>query len=333
MPKTLQKILLVVVSFALFCSGCSRQEPPPYSGVAKKIVIATPKGESAGVVYALEHLGYAQQLGIDLKVQEVESGVAAVAALNEGLVDLAVASDFVFVGNVEKHQELRIAAAVNSCTNTYILARKDRGIIRPADLKGKRIAVTSGSVAEYILGKYLYSNRLQMEEVSLVDMDPSMMEKEIVAGSIDAAIVWDPVARRIQKSLGENGVSWQAQSERSYLMVLIGRDSFMKREAAGMVRLMQSLIMAEKSIAADPVAVQNNLAQRFKMPGRYFVDVWGDNRFTVTLDRRLMLSLEEESRWIHGAQGGKDLWTPNYLQYIYFDALTAARPESVSIIR
>lgn len=329
--EIIESLAICVICVALLCQGCSKQEAPSYSGPPSKMVIGVPKVENAALLYTADHLGYFRQLGIDAELREFDSGVAAVAALNEGRVDLATAADFAFASNILKHPKLRMVAAINSANNNYMVARRDRGIRNPADLKGKRIAVTRTSIGEYFLGKYLSSNRIRLDEVTIVNMTPTVMEKEIVTGSIDAALFWGTVAWRMKENLGTNAVSWPAQGESPYHMVLIGRDGFIKKESAALVRLMKALIMAEKSIEKDPAAVQRYISRRLGMPEKYCADVWGDNRFKVSLERSLMLTLEEESRWIQSTQGSTQR-VPNYLLYIYFDALESARSESVTII-
>jgi NitT/TauT family transport system substrate-binding protein len=324
-------MLFSLMVTALLCSGCTRQDATT-SGPPAKMTIGIYKGELTSVVFAAEQLGYLKKMGLDVELRDFESGAAAMAALNEGRVDLATAADFVIASNIGTHPDLRIIATINSSNSIFVVARRDSGIHKPADLKGKRIAVTFTTPGEYYLGKQLNFSRLKPDDVTMVNMAPTAAEKEIVAGSVDAAVYWNPVAQRMKESLGANGVSWPAHAESPFQMLLISRDSFIKKDAPAMERLMKALLMAEKAIEADPAAVQLSIAQRIGMPGSYLAEVWGDNRFKVTLERSLMLTLEEQSRWLSRSQGVANRKPPNYLDYIYFDALESARPGSVTII-
>ena len=327
----IQAFIPVVMLIALLC-GCSKQETSTYSGPPTKLKIGIYKGELTSVVYIAENLGYLKQMGIDAELLDFESGAAAVAALNEGKVDLATGADFVFASNIDKHPDLRAVAAINRANNVFIVARKDRGIKSTADLKGKRIAVTLTAPGEYFLGKQLNYSRLKINDVTMVNVTPTMMEKEMPEGNFDAAIAWNPVAYRIKESLGANAVSWGAQSETFFHMLLIARDSTIKKESAAMVRLMKALNLAEKAIARDPINTQQYITRRIGMPEKYLADVWGDYQFKVSLDRSLLLTLEEQSRWIQKSRASTAVMQPNYLQYLYLDALKAVRPESVTII-
>lgn len=321
---------IAIYTFLLY--GCTKQETPIYSGPPTKIVIGIYKGELTSLVYMAEHLGYFKQMGLDVELHDFESGAAALGALNEGKADLSTAADFVFASNIIKHPNLRIIAAINSANNVYIIARKDRGISNAADLKGKRIAVTFTTPSAYFLGKELNRSRLKAEDVTVVNVPPTIMEKGMMDGIYDAAIVWNPVAHRIKDNLGANAVSWNAQSENIFHMTLIGSDSFIKKESAAMVRLMRALKLAEVAIAEEPIKAQQFISKRIGMPEKYLTDVWGEYKFRVYLDRSLLLALEDQSRWIRKVQGGSEVLQPNYLDFLYFEALKSVHPESVTII-
>ena len=330
--RNLILMILPIAIFSLLLTGCTKQDTPTYTGPPTKMTIGIYRGEGSAVMYVADRFGYLKQMGLDVELKEFASGAAALVLLKEGQLDVVDAADFVFASNIDSHPDLRILASINNPTNNYIVANKERGITKPADLKGKRIGVKRTSIADYYLGKFLFSNHLSLNDVTVVNMDANMMERPLVAGEIDAASVWDPVARQFVESLGINAVSWKSQGESRYHLVLIAQDSYIKKEPAAVVRLIRALVMAEKFIATYPLQVQRYLATRLSMPEKYINAVWGDNNFKVSLDRSLMLMLEEEYRWISTSRGDPYLRMPNYLNYLYFDALKTVRPESVTII-
>ena len=60
--------------------------------------------------------------------------------------------------------------------------------------------------------------------------------------------------------------------------------------------------------------------------------IWESFSFKLFLDQTIPITLEDEARWAikEGLVDKKDV--PNYLDYIYVDALKEAKPEAVTII-
>jgi taurine transport system substrate-binding protein len=82
-----------------------------------------------------------------------------------------------------------------------LVARNGSGIDKPADLKGKRIAVPIGSTAHYSLMGALKMNGMTEKDITLLGMSPSEIAAAWAQNAIDAAFVWVPV----QAKLRENG--------------------------------------------------------------------------------------------------------------------------------
>jgi len=59
---------------------------------------------------------------------------------------------------------------------------------------------------------------------------------------------------------------------------------------------------------------------------------WPQFHFKLALDQGLILALEDESRWAiaNGLAPSRD--TPNFLDYVYLDAMVAVAPTAVTII-
>jgi taurine transport system substrate-binding protein len=82
-----------------------------------------------------------------------------------------------------------------------LVTRNGAGIDKPADLKGKRIAVPIGSTAHYSLMGALKMNGMTEKDVTLLGMSPAEISAAWSQNAIDAAFVWVPV----QTKLRENG--------------------------------------------------------------------------------------------------------------------------------
>ncbi|AKJ67209.1 myristoyl transferase [Pandoraea thiooxydans] len=83
-------------------------------------------------------------------------------------------------------------------TDAGIVVRPGKGINSVADLKGKTIAIVVGSQASFELATFLDQAHVPMDSVRQLNMSPPEMHVAWSTGSIDAAIVWDPVFDALQ---------------------------------------------------------------------------------------------------------------------------------------
>ncbi|MET1026574.1 MAG: ABC transporter substrate-binding protein [Dongiaceae bacterium] len=72
--------------------------------------------------------------------------------------------------------------------NIYVLARKEAGIHAIADFKGKRIAVSKGTILQLLMDKVLAANGLTEKDFQLFDLKAADQATALAAGDIDAAI-------------------------------------------------------------------------------------------------------------------------------------------------
>lgn len=94
-----------------------------------------------------------------------------------------------------------ISVGKSIATSEALITRNGAGIDKPADLKGKRIAVPVGSTAHFSLMGALKMFGMNEKDVSVVGMSPPEIAAAWSQNAIDAAFVWYPV----QAKLRENG--------------------------------------------------------------------------------------------------------------------------------
>ena len=81
--------------------------------------------------------------------------------------------------------------------------RRAANIRKPADFKGKRIAVPFGSTSHFRLLGFLRTHSLPIAEITLLDLKPDPMVAAWGRDEIDAAYVWNPARGRLLGAGGE----------------------------------------------------------------------------------------------------------------------------------
>lgn len=60
---------------------------------------------------------------------------------------------------------------------------------------------------------------------------------------------------------------------------------------------------------------------------------WDDFTFELSLNQSFLVNIEDEARWAIRNKLTDKTGVPNYLDYIYIDALESVKPDAVTVIR
>jgi len=59
-------------------------------------------------------------------------------------------------------------------------------------------------------------------------------------------------------------------------------------------------------------------------------EVWNAFNYRVVLDKKLLITLEDETRWAMKNKLTDQTVMPDYQNYIHFDSLRAVKPDAIS---
>jgi len=331
-----KKILVGVVALIVVGVGFWFMQRSPesqkYSGPAEKIIVANIE-EYSTLLWIAESQGYFVENGLDITMKDYPSGKAAADALLAGEADISVSAEFVLVSHSFNKPNLRTLGIVDSVDNMELIARKDSGISEPSNLQGKKIGVTKKSVGEFFLGTFLTFNGLALGDVEVVNLSPKNMAGALSGGEVDAVLTWAPNTFNIKKQLGDNAISWSGQSGQRYNMILVTEDEFLQENKGAIERFVASLLKAEEFVQQNNEAAKNTIAGKYKYETSYINDAWSKHDFSVTLPQKLLIIMEDQAKWRIENDLTDATEAPNYLNYIYTDALEAVKPGAMTIIK
>jgi NitT/TauT family transport system substrate-binding protein len=284
------------------------------------------------LIYLADNQGFFKKQGLDVAVTVQESGLVALNDLIADRIDIGPTAELPFVLQAFEHPDLRITATIGDGSDHDLVVRKDRGIERPQDLKGKRVAVTRGSSGEFFLYNYLLFNRIPAGSIRLVYRAPSELARVMSDGTADAALSWPPYTTRMAKQLGAKGARWPAQSGQDYYMVLLAKEGFLKKQPKTMELFLAALLEAEEFISKYPDRAQAILRNILKMDTERFLEEWSRAHFQLQLTQDLIVLMEREAKWAIRNKLTEGKRMPNYLPLFYFNAMNKVKPQAVSIV-
>ena len=330
--KTLIWIIAIVIIFGFgFYWYRQQQQSEKYTGPVEKITVAAVEYLTGALVYIAEDQGFFEKNGLEVTIKGYGSGKAAADAFIAGEADISTSAGNVFVSYSFELTDLRIIGTVATKQIKELVARKDKGISIINDLIGKRIAVKEKSGAEFQLGVFLTFNGILQEDVELVYLKPSEMLDAISNEEVDAVFVWDPYLYNIKKELGDSVVSWHGGED--FYFILLTKEDWIENNPAAAVRFIKSLLEAEDYIKDNSEKAKEFARDRFDYESEYMDYNWSKQEFTVILEQAMFITFEAQARWRIKQGLTNTTEVPNYLDYIYLDALEEVKPEAVGIIR
>ncbi|MCK5050232.1 MAG: NrtA/SsuA/CpmA family ABC transporter substrate-binding protein [Candidatus Cloacimonetes bacterium] len=330
--KNIRIIIAVVVIIGILFGGYLwlNQGKPKYTGPVKKITLAAYAGETGALVYIAEDQGFFEENGLEVTIKDYESGKAATDALMNREADIATSADFVFISNSFDNTDLRVLGTVSTAEVKELVARKDKGITTIDDLIGKKIGVTKKSGGEFALGRFLILNALSYKNVDLVDLKPSEIVEAVLNGDIDAGFTWDPNVYDIKEQLGNNVISWSGGQD--FYFVLLTKEDWIENNSAAAEDFIKSVLEAEVYVKDHPIEAKKFVKNRFNYESDYIDYSWSKQEFVVILEQAMLITFENQARWRIKHRLTEATEVPNYLDYIYLDALEKVKPEAVGII-
>jgi len=249
-----------------------------------------------------------------------------------GQADIAEAAEFPFVRAIFQKERICLIACNDKFENDYIVGRKDRGIMRISDLKGKRIGVALKTITEFYLGRFLALNGMNIRNVTLVDLTPAQYVKAISGGEVDAIIAWQPYIYRIEKEVS-GVVVWTAQSSQAVYGVFVCSSEWVRQHGDTVKHLLKSLKEGEDYLVHHPDEAKEIVRKRLNYDNSYLASIWPQHHFSLSLDQTLIVAMKDEAQWMISSNLTSEKVIPDFVNYIYIDGLKAVKPEAVNIIR
>jgi NitT/TauT family transport system substrate-binding protein len=271
--------------------------------------------------------------GLDVTLLPHSSGKTALQAVLNGRADLATTADLpVVMAALEGQPVTVIVTLFRSENDLGIVARQDRGISRVADLRGKRVGVTTGSTAHFFLDNVLSRSGIAIGEVSLVDLGADAIAEALGRGEVDAIVTWEPLVTVAQALITGNELLIHDPAVSGLTWNLAGLRDALSASGGTLQRLLRALDRGTALCSDHPDEAMRIVAAATGVEVSALRPLWDNYRFELTLDQGLILVLEDEARWaIHNGLTGAGQ-VPNFLHHVLIEPLKAVRPAGVTLV-
>jgi len=270
-------------------------------------------------VFVAEAKGFWKEEGLDVEIKPFVSGRLALDGLVGKSVDAATVVDFAAVLAAFQQQKVKIITTFSTSEkHVNLLARKDRGISKPEDLAGKKIAVSSGTSGEYVLNRFLEANNISQLDVKIVNLNPPDMAAAITRGDVDAIITWQPHIYNAKNMLGNNSVLFSSKGLYNHPFNVVVLEESLAAQKEAQKKLLFGLKKAGKFMRENEKESVEITTKRLGMNAKDVEALWDGYSFKINIDPSLVNSLENEGKWAKKAGIVKqETEEPDYKSLVY----------------
>jgi ABC-type nitrate/sulfonate/bicarbonate transport system substrate-binding protein len=330
----LKKVWLIILTISvMLASGLNLSCQSANSSPVESVTVAYSPFESTALLWIAQDQKFFSRNGLNVTLRKYDTGAASLDGVLKGEAGIAVGTtEFPVVRQAFQKAKLSILGNADKAEFTYLIGRKDRGIAKAADLKGKKIGVAKGTIAEFFLGRFLELNGLKSSDVAIVDLKiPAEWVNAVVNGEVDAVVTAQPDANTARERLGANAFFWSAQSGQFLHGLLISASDWAAGHPETVKKFLKSLSQAEDYLAQNPSQAKTIVQKELNLEAGYMETVWSQNQFSLSLDQSLILAMEDEARWLISNNLTTEKTVPNFLDYLDTAGLKSVKPGSVHI--
>lgn len=326
----------------LALSGCERREVPAPATPLIPVTFATTRFIGEAPSYIAYEKGFFRDEGLEVTLKKNIIGWQSLKNLFDGEADMATVAELPIVYAALDRSKFAekgrgdfviFGDLVYSNQVSQALARKDRGINSPEDLRGKTIAVPRGTTVDFFLDSFLAIHRIQPSEITTVNLDVVSQVEALVKGEVDAIFSWQPHVREAQLKLGDNAYLLPLNLYYHTAWLLTSMQGYAEQNPLVLQKFLRALTRAEQYLHEHPEESMTIYARQSETDLKVVKDIWHDVEFSLGLSEALLTTMEDEARWVlrNGLAPGKEI--PNFLELIDLKPMQAVKPEGITIIQ
>ena len=276
--------------------------------------------------------GLFEQQGLSPSIRYYPSGKRALQGMLNGDVEFSTSAGVPIAFAGFDHDDFRVLATLGSGDDEVrVVARRDHGIERPEDLRGRRVATQSHSAVHFFLDLFLLKHGLGG------DVTTSFLPKEglldaLARGEIDAISTREPFLSQAVSRLGAQAVVFSEPGLYRKSSHLTVRQDALAAKPQTANAVLRGLLEAERLAIQAPEQVIRIISAKTGVSPAEVRAVLPSVDLRLRFDQSALTSLEDAANWAVGQGFVGRRPVPNYLELMHPRLLKALSPAAVSIV-
>ena len=239
------------------------------------------------IAYYAQSEGLFEQRGLEVELVPFNNQQDSIRATMRGALDASFVPLWeVLQVDPGQDQPSFVMVTDISAGSDGIVARS--GIESIADLKGKQIGVKLGTVTHLVLLEALQSAGMSPSDVTLVDISNDTSIQELEAGSLDAAVVWEPTLSKTAETIGGKVIFTTADVDSLVIDGLTSRKSFVDSHQKEFTRFMLAWFDTMQAVEQTPNSVFEVVGQKINQEKEIFAENYaGLEKGNLSMNQRM----------------------------------------------
>jgi len=237
----------------------------------------------AGVSYVKE---IASSCGITVDLKIFAKGPDVMQAILAGELDVgASASEAAISGRGNGAQVYIVGGFARG--GARLLATPESGIKSAADLKGKKVGVTRGSIQEVLLAAEMGKVGLTPKDLTLIYLGYPDLNQALLQKQVDAIMQTEPQsAQAISRGFGVEVLKPYDTPVGSPIRTLVMSEKFYKEKPEAAKKFMACFVKAQKAFIDDPKLAEKFVTQdvfKGQLTGEEFQEALANSPYTIEM--------------------------------------------------
>ncbi|AEA46608.1 MetQ/NlpA family ABC transporter substrate-binding protein [Archaeoglobus veneficus] len=267
------KLIIALLAIAVLFAGCQTEKPESVTSEKAtekvKIRIGLLPIEDTFPVTVAKEGGLFEKYGVEVEIVPFQSALERDAALQAGEIDACIADPLAVILLRNAGYDVRIVSLCLGATPEEgvfaILAAPNSSINSVKDLEGRKIAISSNTIIEYVTDIMLKSYGVENVEKVEIKQIPVRMQT-LLAGQVDAATLPEPLAS-LAAFRGAKLVLSDAMMDRSISQtVIVFRGELVDSKPDAVNAFLKAYGEAAEKINANPESYREEFIEKARIP-------------------------------------------------------------------
>lgn len=325
--------IILVTSLLITINACQSEstKSTTSSNSVKEIIIARSPTQLAILPIIALKKGFFSEQGLNVKEKEFFTGKLCLDAMLGSSADFATVAEMPIAIAAFSQAPISVLGTISqSLKSTKVLARKDKGVSKPASLKGKAIATAKGTNAEYVLAKFLERNGLRQTDVKITYLAPPELVSAFARGDVAAIVVWEPFISKAKQAANTETVVFESGEFYTETFEVVAMKSLVEKSPETVEKFVRALNKAAEFVKSNPEDAKNILAQTIAMDKGLLDGIWNFYNFELELNKSLAVQMRDQAKFgIEQGWVAKGSAIPDYDKILETQILSKIAPNKV----